>query len=94
MQERVSLIVYYKSPKALKQIQQHGNVTYYHKKRHYAILYVDAADVEKTIKLFKSLRHIRYVEQSQLDQSAYDLTSKNKEDAIQADEPIESEDVK
>lgn len=94
MQERVSLIVYYKSPKALKQIQQHGNVTYYHKKRHYAVLYVDAADVEKTIKSLKSLRHIRYVEQSQLDQSAYDLTSKNKEDTIQVDGPIESEDVK
>jgi uncharacterized protein YlbG (UPF0298 family) len=94
MQERVSLIVYYKSPKALKQIQQHGNVTYYHKKRHYAVLYVDVDEVEKTIKSLKSLRHIRYVEQSQLDQSAYNLASENKEDIIQADEPTEDKDVK
>ncbi|MFW6319075.1 MAG: DUF2129 domain-containing protein [Bacillota bacterium] len=94
MQERVSLIVYYKSPKALKQIQQQGNVTYYHKKRHYAVLYVDAADVEKTIKLFKSLRHIRYVEISQLDQSAYILENENQVDKIQTKETNESEDVK
>lgn len=77
MQERVSLIVYYKSPKALKQIQQHGNVTYYHKKRHYAVLYVDVDAVGKTIKTLKTLRHIRYVEQSQLDQSAYNLESED-----------------
>ncbi len=94
MQERVSLIVYYKSPKALKLIQQHGNVTYYHKKRHYAVLYVDAKDVDKTIKSLKTIRQIRYVEQSQLDQSAYNLSNDNHDTISQNSNDIENEDVK
>ncbi len=73
MFERVSLIVYYKNPKSIKQIKRFGNVAYYHKKRRYAILYVNLKDQDEVVDGLKKLRHIRKVEVSQLDRDAYNL---------------------
>lgn len=71
MIERQSLIVYFRNVKSLKDIKKHGHLVYYHKKRKYAILYVNKDDVDQTMKSLKSLRNIKYVDQSYLDQSVY-----------------------
>ncbi len=73
MQERKCLIVYFKNPKVLKRVKQHGNVSYFHKKRKYAVLYVNADEVEKVSSSLNQLRHVRRVELSQLDDSPYQI---------------------
>ncbi len=73
MFERVGLIVYYKNPKTIKQIKRFGNVTYYHKKRRYAIVYVNVKDQEEAIANLKKIHHVRKVEVSLLDRDAYNL---------------------
>lgn len=91
MQERQSLIVYFKNPKVLKRLNQYGHVRYYHKKRKYAVLYVDADQVEKLSDSILKLRHIRRIEPSLLDQSAY--TTETEEVSI-PDDLKKSDDVK
>lgn len=82
MLERISIIVYYQSPKVLKHIKQFGHVAYYHKKRRYAVLYINAKDQEEIVKALQSYKHIRKVEVSQLDQSAYILDTEIKEEVV------------
>jgi uncharacterized protein YlbG (UPF0298 family) len=71
MIQREAIIVYYKNPKLLKAIKSYGHLTYFHKKRHYAVVYVDALEKEKIIKELRAIRGIKYVDESYLDQSAY-----------------------
>ncbi len=71
MQSRKSLIVYFKSPKVLKKLKTMGNLTYYHKKRKYAVLYVDGDKVDTLIADMKKLHHVKYAELSRLDDSPY-----------------------
>lgn len=71
MIERQALIVYFKHVKSLKDIKKLGNLVYYHKKRKYAVLYVNKEDVPTATKSLKALRNIKYVDQSYLDQSVY-----------------------
>jgi uncharacterized protein YlbG (UPF0298 family) len=71
MIQREALIIYYKNPKLIKTIKSFGNVTYYHKKRHYAVVYVNGDEKEKIIKELRAIRGIKYVDESYLDQSAY-----------------------
>ncbi len=73
MQERIGLIVYFRNLKVLKRIKRLGNVSYFHKKRKYAILYVNASEQASVIKSLESLRHVRRVDVSKLDDSAYQL---------------------
>ncbi len=80
MLERVSVIVYYKSPKILKQLNKFGHVTYFHKKRRYAVLYINLKDEDEVISTLSKFRHVRKVERSQLDREAYiinELSSEN-----------------
>ncbi len=73
MQNRKSLIVYFKSPRVLKRLKKLGNVSYYHKKRKYAVLYIDEAQLDKIQNKLNGLKHVRYVEISRLDDSPYKL---------------------
>lgn len=71
MQPRKSLIVYFKSPKVLKRLKTYGNLAYYHKKRKYAVLYVDEDKTDTLIGEIEKLHHVRKAELSLLDDSAY-----------------------
>ncbi|MFP4077763.1 MAG: DUF2129 domain-containing protein [Bacillota bacterium] len=71
MQPRKCLIVYFKSPKVLKRLKSYGNLTYYHKKRKYAVLYVDEDKMQDTIDRIEKLHHVRKAEASMLDDTAY-----------------------
>ncbi len=71
MQDRKSLIVYFKNPKVLKRIKRYGNISYYHKKRKYAVLYVNADQTDTIASELEALRHVRKVELSLLDDAAY-----------------------
>ena len=71
MQPRKSLIVYFKSPKVLKRLKSYGNLAYYHKKRKYAVLYVDEEKIEDLIGEIEKLHHVRRAEPSLLDDSPY-----------------------
>lgn len=71
MIQREAIIVYYKNPKLVKTIKSYGHLTYFHKKRHYAVVYIDAANKENIIKELRAIKGIKYVDESYLDQSAY-----------------------
>lgn len=73
MLERKCLIIYFKNPKALKDLKRFGNITYYHKKRRYVIIYVNQSEVTKITEQLKQLKSVRYVEESHLDQDAYKI---------------------
>ncbi|TVP94730.1 MAG: DUF2129 domain-containing protein [Acholeplasmatales bacterium] len=70
MFDRKSVIVYFRNPKVLKHLKQYGNLAYYHKKRRYAVMYVDADALEKTMKQIQVIRNVRRVEVSPL----YDMS--------------------
>jgi len=73
MLERKCLVVYFKNPKALKELKKYGNLSYYHKKRRYAVLYVNQADSAKIMEQLKQQKFVRYIEESQLDQDVYKI---------------------
>ncbi len=73
MPERMSLIVYFNRPKVLKQIKNHGNLAYYHKKRRYAVIYINAEDEQNVVNRLKKIRHVRKVDVSLLDRDMYTL---------------------
>ena len=73
MHERMSIIVYFNRPKVLKQIKNHGNLAYYHKKRRYAVLYINADEQQNVVNRLKKIRHVRKVEVSLLDRDMYHI---------------------
>ncbi len=73
MIKRKSLIVYFRSPKAVKQIEKFTSVTYYHKKRHYAVCYVNEDDIELTIEKLKNMKLVKKVEESLFETDEYGL---------------------
>ncbi len=66
MHERTQIIVYFKTPKVLKRVKKVGNITYYHKKRRYAVVYIDTQDAESTIASLNELRHVKSVDYSRI----------------------------
>jgi uncharacterized protein YlbG (UPF0298 family) len=71
MIQREAIIVYYKNPKLVKTIKNYGHLTYYHKKRHYAVVYINGEEKETIIKELRAIKGIKYVDESYLDQSVY-----------------------
>ncbi len=71
MINREPIVVYYRSPKLVKLLRKMGNLTYYHRKRHYAIIYVDAEKKETIMKDIRNLRGVKYVDESHLDRDMY-----------------------
>ena len=70
---RRSLIVYFRTPKAIKQIAEFGELKYYTKKGKYAVLYLDENKVEETKEKLNQLKLVRKVEESLLDNKEYQL---------------------
>ena len=70
---RKSLIVYFRTPKAIKQIAEFGELKYYTKKGKYAVLYLDENEVEATTEKLNQLKLVRNVEESLLDNKEYQL---------------------
>ena len=73
MLKRICLIIYFKNPKALKDLKKIGTVTYFHKKRRYAVMYVNQEDSAKTIERMKQLKYVKNVEESALDHNQYEI---------------------
>lgn len=73
MTNRKSLIVYFRTPKAIKQIAGFGELIYYTKKGKYAVLYLDEDKVEKTKEKLNQIKLVRKVEESLLDSKDYQL---------------------
>ena len=72
---REPIVIYYRSPKLLKLLRKMGNMTYYHKKRHYAIVYVDTDKKATIMKDIRNLRGVKYVDESHLDRDMYTFDS-------------------
>lgn len=70
---RRSLIVYFRNPKAIKQIAEFGELKYYTKKGKYAVLYLDENKVEEIKGKLMKLKLVRKVEESLLDNKEYQL---------------------
>ncbi len=65
--------MHFRTPKAVKQIEQHANVTYYNKKRRYAICYVNEEELKAKMKDLKALKLVRKVEESLFDTEEYQI---------------------
>jgi len=64
MIERTSLIVYFKSPKVLRNLGKIGEIYYYTKKNKYAVLYVNEEEKEAVIERLNNLKLVKRVEES------------------------------
>ena len=73
MINRKSLIVYFRTPKAIKQIAEFGELKYYTKKGKYAVLYLDENKVEEITEKLNLLKLVRKVEESLLENKEYQL---------------------
>jgi uncharacterized protein YlbG (UPF0298 family) len=73
MIKRKSLIVHFRTPKAVKQIEQHANVTYYNKKRRYAICYVNEQEQAKKVEAIQKLKLVKRVEESLFETDEYQI---------------------
>ena len=73
MVKRRSLIVHFRSPKAVKQIENLVTVTYYHKKRRYAVCYVNEPEMEETIQKLQALKLVKRVEESLFETTEYEI---------------------
>jgi len=73
MVKRKSLIVYFRSPKAIKQIERLANVMYYHKKRKYCVCYVSEGSIEETTKKLNELKLVKRVDESLFETDEYQI---------------------
>lgn len=73
MLKRKSLIVYFRNPKVLKQVEKFGEIKYFTKKKKYAVIYVNEEDLKEKIKGLKSLKLVRKVEESLFDTEEYQI---------------------
>ena len=73
MLKRKSLIVYFRNPKVLKQVEKFGEIKYFTKKKKYAVIYVNEEEVKEKMKSLKSLKLVRKVEESLFDTEEYQI---------------------
>ncbi len=73
MVDRKSLVVYFKNPKAIKQMAEYGEIKYFTKKRKYAILYLNREDISKVTEQLLKLKLVRRVEESLFENKEYQL---------------------
>ena len=74
MHERKSVIVHFRHKKVLKKLNTFGHVSYFHNKRRYAVVYIDAENAEQTIEAISKLRHVKKAELSPLYEETQDET--------------------
>lgn len=75
MVDRKSYIVYFKTPRVLKRIKKMADVSYFHKKRRYAVIYLDEQNHKKVVENINALKHVKKVEESQFDMNQYQFDS-------------------
>jgi len=73
MVNRRSLIVYFRNPKVLKHVEKVSEIKYYTKKKKYAIIYVNEADLESKKEELKKMKLVRKVEESLFDNQEYQI---------------------
>ena len=73
MVDRKSLVVYFRNPKAIKQMAEFGEIKYYTKKRKYAILYLNKEDQSTVTEKLMKLKLVRKVEESLFENDEYKL---------------------
>jgi len=73
MTKRKSIIVYFRSPKAVKQIEKVVPVHYFNKKRRYAIGYVSEDQLQAKIKELRAIKLVKRVEESLFETDEYEL---------------------
>lgn len=73
MVKRKSMIVYFRNPKALKHIEKVAPISYFTKKKKYAICYVNEDEVDTKLKAFKEIKLVRKVEESMFSNEEYQI---------------------
>jgi uncharacterized protein YlbG (UPF0298 family) len=73
MVDRKSLVVYFRNPKAIKQLADFGEIKYYTKKGKYAILYLNKEDQGKVTEQLLNMKLVRKVEESLFENEEYKL---------------------
>ncbi len=73
MIKRKSLIVYFRNPKVLKQVEKFGEIKYFTKKKKYAVIYVNEEELEQKKKEIQGLKLVSRVEESLLDTTEYQI---------------------
>ena len=73
MVKRKSLIIHFRSPRVVKEIEKKVNMIYYHKKRRYCVCYVNESDAEKIVKELRAMKLVKRVEESMFDTDEYQL---------------------
>ena len=73
MLKRKSLIVYFRNPKVLKQVEKFGEIMYFTKKKKYAVIYVNEEELQEKKKELQGLKLVRKVEESLLDTTEYQI---------------------
>ena len=73
MVDRKSLVVYFRNPKAVKQMAEYGEIKYYTKKGKYAILYLNKEDITKVTEQLLRIKLVRRVEESLYENDEYQL---------------------
>ncbi len=73
MVDRGSLVVYFRNPKAIKQMAEFGEIKYYTKKGKYAILYLNREDFTSVKEKLMHLKLVRKVEESLFENDEYQL---------------------
>lgn len=73
MVKRKSLIVYFRTPKAIKLIDKVLPVVYYNKKRRYAICYSNEEDISKNTQELRAIKLVKRIEESKFETNEYQL---------------------
>jgi len=73
MVKRKSLIVYFRTPKAIKLIDRVLPVVYYNKKRRYAIVYSNEEEISVKTEELKAIKLVKKVEESMFETGEYQL---------------------
>ncbi len=73
MVDRKSLVVYFRNPKAIKQLAEFGELKYYTKKGKYAILYLNKEDQGAVTEQLLKMKLVRKVEESLFENTEYQL---------------------
>lgn len=73
MTNRVSLIVYFRNPKAVKHIANIAEIKYYTKKSKFAIIYVNEEEKQEKIKELKKIKLVRKIDESLIENEEYQL---------------------
>lgn len=73
MVKRRSIIIHFRNPKAVKEIEKIVPVHYFHKRRRYAICYVNETEKESVIEEIKKMKLVKRVEDSLVVTDEYNI---------------------